>query len=317
MISRVLLAMLAMMLLAGFARAAEPSFPLGSHVGLVTPPGLTPSHAFIGFEDRDNKVAFVIVELAGAAYPEIAKGFNPDTLRANGTQVDSRADVTLEDGHGFIVTAHEEVGGALIRKWILVANKADMTALISAQVPDAAKDAYPEATVRAALTSVAVRSTVPVQEQLDILPFALKDLAGFKIAHATPSGAALVSGGGEVPADGPHDQAVLLISIVPNPPGGAEQPNERDSLARRAIAATPGVKDMHIARSEPLRIGGQPGQEMLVEARDAHSDTPLTLVQWIRFGANGYMRMLGVARKEEWDKVFPRFRAVRDGVGPK
>jgi hypothetical protein len=74
---------------------------------------------------------------------------------------------------------------------------------------------------------------------------------------------------------------------------------------------------MRIERSEPLRIGGQPGQEMLVEAKDARNDTALTLVQWLRFGPNGYMRMLGVARKDEWDKVFPRFRAVRDGIEPK
>jgi hypothetical protein len=111
---------------------------------------------------------------------------------------------------------------------------------------------------------------------------------------------------------------VLLITIVPSDPNApGDQAADRDSVARRAIAATPGLKEVRIARSEPLRIGGQPGQEMLVEAKDAKSDTALTLVQWIRFSPNGYMRLLGIARKEQWEKVFPRFRAIRDGIEAK
>jgi hypothetical protein len=27
--------------------------------------------------------------------------------------------------------------------------------------------------------------------------------------------------------------------------------------------------------------------------------------------------VLGVVRKDQWDPVFPRFRAVRDGIEPK
>jgi hypothetical protein len=296
--------------------AAEASFPLGSHVGLVPPPGMVPSSTFVGFEDREKKVAMVVVELAGAAFSEIEKSFNPEALRAQGTIVDGRSEVTLKDGHGFIVSAHQDVGGTRLRKWILVAVESDLTALISAQVPDSAKDSYPEDVVKAALTSVAVRPTVPLQEQLDLLPFALRELAGFRLAQATSTGAALVSAENNDAAL--PQQAVLLITIVPNDPNASvDQPAERDSLARRAIAATPGLKDIRINRSEPLRIGGQPGQEMLVEAKDGRSDAVLNVVQWLRFGPNGYMRMLGVAPKQEWEKAFPRFRAIRDGIGPK
>jgi hypothetical protein len=317
MFTRSVLAVGGLMLLAGPLAAADPTFPRGSHIGLVPPPGLVPSTAFEGFEDREKKVAFVFVELAGAAYSEIEKGFSPDALRAQGTEVDGRNELDLKDGHGFIVAAHQQVAGTTIRKWILVAAQSDLTALVSAQVPEDAKDTYPEETVRAALASIAVRATVPLHEQLELLPFALKELAGFHIVHASPNGAALVSGEPNASAE-LKDQSVLLITLVPKDPNAVvDQPGDRDSVARRAIAATPGVKDMHIERSEPLRIGGQPGQEMLVEAKDAKSETALTLVQWIRFGPNGYMRMLGVARKDEWDKVFPRFRAVRDGIEPK
>ncbi len=41
------------------------------------------------------------------------------------------------------------------------------------------------------------------------------------------------------------------------------------------------------------------------------------MVQWLRFGGGGFIRMLGSAPKDEWEKAFPRLRAVRDGIEPK
>jgi hypothetical protein len=41
------------------------------------------------------------------------------------------------------------------------------------------------------------------------------------------------------------------------------------------------------------------------------------LVQWIRFGSTGFMRIIGVSSKDDWDRMFPRFRAVRDGLAPR
>jgi len=295
------------------ATAADPVFPVGSHIGLVPPPGMVPSKAFEGFEDRDKNVAIVLVELAAAAYADIERGFNPDALKAQGTEIESRDDVALKDGHGFILMAHQDVAGTKVRKWILVAAADDLTALVSIQVPEAAKDAYPDDAIRAALATTAVRASVPEAEQLGVLPFTLKDLAGFRIVRAAANGAALLT-------DGPKDaielneQAVFLITLGPPAP---EQPEERDSLARRAIATTPGVKEMRIERAEPLRIGGQPGAEMIVQAKDARTDTAVTLVQWLRFGSGGSMRLLGISRADAWDKMFPRFRAMRDGIEPK
>jgi hypothetical protein len=93
--------------------------------------------------------------------------------------------------------------------------------------------------------------------------------------------------------------------------------SDRDSMARRAISGTPGVKDMRMVSAESMRIGGQPGHEIVVDAKDAKTDTELRVVQWLRFGPGGSLRVLGAARKDEWDKVFPRLRTIRDNIEPK
>ena len=72
-------------------------------------------------------------------------------------------------------------------------------------------------------------------------------------------------------------------------------------------------------RGDMLRLGGGnlPTHELQAEAKEAMSDKPMKLVQWVRFGPGFFIRMVGIARGDQWQASFPRFRAVRDGVGPR
>ena len=70
MVIRFMVLVVAAWLSAAPVRAADPVFPLGSRIGLAPPSGLVPSHTFEGFEDSDNKVAIVLIELAPAAYAQ-------------------------------------------------------------------------------------------------------------------------------------------------------------------------------------------------------------------------------------------------------
>jgi len=78
-----------------------------------------------------------------------------------------------------------------------------------------------------------------------------------------------------------------------------------------------GVKEIRIVRSEPLRIGGQPGHQVIAEAKDDPSATPVTMVQWLRFGPGRFLHVFGLARTEAWQSVFMRMRTLRDGIEPK
>ena len=291
------------------AVAADPQFPPGSRIGLVPPAGLTPSRTFAGFEDRDKDTAIIMVELPGAAYPDVEKGFNADALKAQGVEVESSEEITLTEGRGVLVVARPH-GTTPARKWALVANAGGITGIITMQVPDAAQGAYPDDAVRAALKSVVVRTKVPTEEQLAILPYSLNDLAGFRVIKSQPDGMVLLT-------DGPKDmlpaieQPIVLIAL---PRVAAPEADQRDRFARQLMSTTPGVKDMRIVRAEPMRIGGQPGYEVLADGKDAGGEVDITIVQWLRFGNGGLVHMLGLARKDAWTAIYPRMRSVRDGI---
>jgi hypothetical protein len=83
------------------------------------------------------------------------------------------------------------------------------------------------------------------------------------------------------------------------------------------FAAVPNVRDVRLTSSEPMRIVGQPGHQILAEGRDPSGTTKLTVVQWLRFGGGGYLQLVGVAPSDSWLEAYPRFRAIRDSIEPR
>jgi hypothetical protein len=291
------------------ARAADPTFPPGSRIGLVPPAGMVASTATRGFEDRERGALIAVTELSAQVYDRIAKEFTVERMQADGFAVDSHEPAAVQDARGFLVVARQTVADVPTRKWALVVHTADLTAIIVAVVPEGAQNTYPDATMRAALTSVSIRARLPVSELLAILPYTIGELAGFRLLQASPSGLAMMTDGPDDttrPADQPN---VIVLTRGAEPPAPANQEN----FARRALADFADLNRFRVTRSEPIRISGGQGHEILGETRDGDDD--LVMVQWLRFGASGYLQMLGAARKDQWSAVFPRLRTIRDSIG--
>src|SRR3954466_9131681 len=147
------------------ALAADPIFPLGSRIGLVAPGAMTPSTTLRGFEDRDTNASMLILELPSQAYAEVEKQMSPAALTAQGMTDEKRETVTLKSGTGVLIVGQQAADNKKVRKWILLASMPEVSALIAVQVPDDATAKYPDAEVRAALLSMTVRPSVPIDEQ--------------------------------------------------------------------------------------------------------------------------------------------------------
>jgi hypothetical protein len=306
---RLLLA-LTLFALTSSAWAADVVYPSGSRVGIAPPPGMTASHAFFGFEDRSNSVAIIMVALPAEAYAEIEKTTNADTLQKQGVTFEQREELSFSIGKGFLVTGRQELEQVKLRKWIVVASTPELTAIVTAQIPDDAKNAYPDDVIRAALTSIAVRPTVPVEEQLSLLPFKVSDLAGFRVGGLL-AGRAVMLTDAAPDVNGPTIDPHLVVAIAP---GGPAQLAERENFARDVFATIPNIRDVRIVSAEPLRIGSQQGHQIMAEGKDSASGADITIVQWLRFGGGAYMHLIGVAPTGVWTQAYARFRQVRDGI---
>ena len=308
-----LLILLALALGTSPALAADATYPPGSRIGLAPPAGMVTSKSFFGYEDPNTNAAIILLALPAQAYADLDKSVTADALKRQGVTLETREDVPLSIGKAFLVTGHQEVENNKIRKWIFVAGSSTLTALVTVQIPEAAKALYPDAAIRAALTTLAIRDSVPVDEQLGLLPFKVNELAGFRVGGVVPGRAVMLS---DAPADapGPLDVRLEPHIFVAISPGAPMQTADRDAFARDVFATVPNLKDIRITTSEPLRIGGQQGHQILAEARDPTGTNVLTVVQWLRFGGSAYLQMIGIARADGWKDAYPRFRSVRDGI---
>jgi hypothetical protein len=298
------------------ASAADPVFPVGSRMGFVPPPGFVASKRFPGFENPDSRSSIVMATLPPQAYANLEASMATEALKKQGITEDKRETLTLASGKAMLVMGNEQENGQKFRKWILLAQLPEGVALIAVLVPESVK-MYSDDVIRASLSSLAVRATVPLDEQIALVPFKLTDLSGLRPVRVLGNtGVVLTDGVKDTPTL--SDQPMFAVMIGQ---GGPEQATDRANFARNLIAGLGDVKDLHIINGsgDMLRLGGGTlvTHELQAEAKEAFSDTPVKLVQWVRFGSGTFIRMLGIARADQWPAAYAHFRAVRDGIAPR
>jgi len=308
----ILAAALAWLVVAPAARAADPIFPIASRVGLVPPAGMVVSKGFVGFEDVAKDSAILIAAQPPAAYPEIEKSLATDALKKNGITVDNREEMQFDFGKGILVVGKQAADKTRYRKWLLIAQAKDLTALVNVQIPEQ-ETAYPDAAVRAALATLAVRATIPDAEKLSLLPFTVGDLAGLHIENVLPGRAVMLI---DTP-DGVPTNNLDTRMFVAAFDGGPTENDDHGQFARMTFGQIVGIKDVQITMSEPLRIGGQSGFQTMAQAKDMKTGEDIMVAQWLRFGTGGFMQMIGMAKAGVWSTELTRLRAVRDGIQPK
>lgn len=309
-------------ILAGTAptRAADAIFPTGSRIGLVPPLNMPLSAQFMGFQDPENNAAILLATFPGDAFKYLDKSMVPEALKKQG--IDNREPFTARAGAGFLLSGKQTVAAISIRKWMLIAPAGNITALVTVRAP-AEGNKYTDQMVRASLATLAVRASVPDAEQFSLLPFKVRDLAGFHIDDVLPGRALMLT---HTPADGNRSdkaapdqnkdvegRAVDARFLIAAMPGGPAEAKDDDNFARVTFAQIGGIADVRVQDAEPLRIGGQSGYETLATAKDAQG-TKLMVVQWLRFGSGGYMQMTGIAHADLWPAMLMRLRQIRDSI---
>ena len=294
---------------AGEAPAAEPVFPPGSRVGMIPLVGLIPAKAFAGFETEDESVKVLVAELPPEAYGEVMNAFKSNPAIANGIKPES-----LETGAGkaYYTAETGRNGASVVRRYSMILQGGTFSGYVAAQVPENASKIYTDEAIRQMFSSAVVRKDVPAAEQLGLMPFKVGELAEFRNVRTLTPGAAVVLADGDEKT-GFEAAPYMVIGVMGSAPA---QPGDRGRFAEQAATSIPGLRNSRITTSEPLRIEGTAGYETRLDGVSGKDNTPVSVVQWLRFGSQGALRIIGSAPREQWAQAFPRFRVVRDGIQP-
>ncbi|MGZ5876402.1 MAG: hypothetical protein ACXWKP_30420 [Bradyrhizobium sp.] len=290
------------------ALAAGPVFPPGVRVGMTPLVGLTLAKTFTGFETEDESVKVLVAELPPEAYGEVMNALKTNPAVASGAKPES---IETAAGMAYYTVETASNGTNIVRRYSMILPGGTFSGYVAVQVPENARKIYTDDAVRQMFASAVIRKEVPVEEQLGLMPFKVSELSDFKnVRTLTPGAAVLLADGNET--TGLEAAPFMVIGLMGSAPA---QPGDRGRFAEQAATSIPGVRNSRITMSEPLRIDGMAGYETRIEATSGKDNTPITVVQWLRFGGGqNSLRIIGSAPRDQWANAFPRFRAVRDGV---
>lgn len=296
------------MLWAAPVLAADPTYLPGSRLGLVPLVGLAPAKSFVGFETEDHGVKVLVTELPAAAYREVETTFKTHPEGANGIKPE-----TVETGAGlaFYTVENAKEGAAPVRRYSMILSGGSFSGFVAVQVPESASKIYTDDAIRKMFATASIRQDVPADEQLSTLPFKVTERSDFKSVRTLPPGGAVMLMDSSESAD-IEKAPFMVLGVVGSVP---EKTDDRARYAEQAARLIPGLRDGRITMSEPIRIESAPGFETRVDALSGKDGTPVTVVQWLRFGSGGRaIRVIGSAPRDQWSDAFSRFRAVRDGI---
>ena len=295
----------------GTAFAADPVFPPGIRVGLTPLVGLSRAKTFVGFETEDQGVKVLVAELPAEAYTEVMNAFKKNPAGTGGVKPES---IETSAGLAYYTIENAKDGPTNVRRYSMILPGGAFSGYIAVQVPgkrlenlyrrcgpaDVRLGRGPQGgSGRGAAGADAV--------QAQRISAASGMSARWRSTRPSSSPTATRTKGFEA-------APFMVIGIVGTTPN---QPEDRGRFAQQVATTIPGMRDARVTMSEPLRIDGTPGYETRIEAVSGKDNTPVTVVQWLRFGSQSTLRIIASAPREQWASAFPRFRAVRDGIQPR
>jgi hypothetical protein len=304
---RLLSAITLLLITIGPALAAEPVFPPGLRVGMVPLVGLVRAKTFVGFETEDGSVKVLVAELPAQAYVEVMNAFKANPAGTGGVKPES---LETSAGIAYYTAENAKNGATPVRRYSMILQGDTFSGYVAVQVPENASKIYTDDAIRQMFASATLRKEVPLEEKLGLLPFKVSELGNFKNVRTLAAGGAVILADGDE-TTGFEAAPFMVIGLMASAPN---QPEDRGRYAEQAATSIPGVHSWRITMSEPVRIDGMPGYETRLDATSGKDNTPVTVVQWVRFGGPTSLRIIGSAPRDQWASAFPRFRAVRDGI---
>jgi hypothetical protein len=269
--------------------------------------GLVRAKTFVGFETEDGSVKVLVAELPAQAYVEVMNAFKANPAGTGGVKPES---LDTSAGVAYYTAENAKNGPTPVRRYSMILQGDTFAGYVAVQVPENASKIYTDDAIRQMFASVTIRKEVPLDEKLGLLPFKVSELGNFKNVRTLAPGSAVILADGDE-TTGFEAAPFMVIGLMASAPN---QPEDRGRYAEQAATSIPGVHSWRITMSEPVRIDGMPGYETRLDATSGKDNTPVTVVQWVRFGGPTSLRIIGSAPRDQWASAFPRFRAVRDGI---
>jgi hypothetical protein len=277
------------------------SFPTAG-VLLSRPAGFDPAESFEGFQQRSTQSSVMVSKIPGP-FAAVTIGFTAEGLKTRGMTLKSKENITIDGERGLLISLIQTAYDIEFTKWIVVFGNDKETKIVTATFPS----------TRAAKLSAQLKSAVLTAKNDPTPPPTLGSNVGFTIVASDKvkltSGMGkmlLYTKDGAIPAKSPADPLFIVapsfsqISIA-----------DKQQFATRRLYQTAHTKINSVTTTTPISIDGLDGYEIVADAQDASSGTPLAMYQVMLFDDNrSYILIQGLVGANVRAEYLPEFRSM-------
>lgn len=270
-------------------------------IKLIRPDGFETAESFDGFQQPSTQSSVMAITIPGP-FAEVTKGFTSEGLKARGMTLKSRENISIDGSEGILINLTQTASGIEFAKWIVAFGNQKETKVVTATFPKA----------EAAQLSLVLRSVVLTAKNDTTPPPILGSDVGFKIGASNRLKLARVVGkmllytrDGTIPAKSPVDPLFIVarsfseVSII-----------DKKEFATRRLFQTNTTKVSSIISTTKIAIAGLDGYEIVAEAKDATSDTPITVYQVMLFDGRSYILIQGMVGSKISNDYLPEFKVM-------
>ena len=294
---------------------AEPRQAPNSRVALDLGEGFSPSDRFSGFVHEKSGASFVVVEMPASAYEEVKRiADSPEALAAQGLREPVKAELPGRKGEYVYFTGKQTSLGQDFVKFVLILREKDVTAMVTANIPQAAlTDAsFTKAQIETTLANVAVKDATSKGPEL----FRLGYLGPFKEAFALMGTSKGYSTSGLPPAAG-DNRIAREPTLIVAPSTDTRPLVDPKTAAQRSFQTFGGLREGKIDSEKSVTIAGLKGHQIVGEAVEASSGGKIGIYLLLLAGdPGGYYAIVGTSPLADMPKMLPEFEKVTASFEP-
>lgn len=271
-------------------------------VRIVRPKGFDEADGFHGFMQEDSQSSVLVMKVPGP-FSEISSGFNEEKMKPRGMLLKGREEIEITGETGILVSLTQEAYGTEFSKWIVVFGNEEETTMVTATFPSS-EEAALSGELRASVLSTRTDhvSTLDPEENI-----------GFTIDQSQKLGGArdlgkmrMFTKDDVVPIESPEDPMFIV-----GPSLSRILIEDKSQFAHQRLMETAFAKVSALTSNRAISIGGLDGYEIVAEAQDTDSNTPLVVYQVILFEEEGsYILMQGLVGEKLRGEYLPEFKAM-------
>jgi hypothetical protein len=284
----------------------------GTAVSIAPPAGFKASKFFTGFEQTESGASMMVTEIPvpqNAQQEAIAKLSSAATLKTKGISLISSQDTTVDGHRGKLLLVSQSFRGIPFLKWIIVLAKGDRALMVVAPFPESQSQRLREP-LRQAILNLKWQPDNQ-KSQLEGLPFMLQEQGDLKISVRMSNTVVLTKNAAQPPL--PPSDPLLVVGVAYQ----EMQIPDIAQFARTRLQQTPQIRDLTEVSGDRKTIAGQKAFEIVAQAYDAETKTPLTVYQVIIATDKTYYIVQGLVTRTDAAKYLPIFRTIAESVRPK